>query len=292
MSLLHDLLSQWKRRREPTPRENLEAHIEALRDRFGPSAVSPSGGPLKVVTGAGDYRVVVESGLSRIEVHCHTEDEFGVSVPCDALLAEPPERAATRGRHWVEFGLARERSPHFAKLVRASQGAIERTADEVERLLFDLFEHGRGSFYSVAIEKETVPDAEPLLESIRRLVKSKDHEARREVYQNVINTRFYLPLVPTDDRHALPDVHSWHEPLGERPVWAVFTDFEALGEYREHRDPYVVITGIRLVQAALAHRLGALKINPNSKVGGELYANELEALGGYLRRVGVIEQGS
>ncbi len=289
MSLLVDFLGRWRRKREPSPRENLEAHIEALRDRFGPASVSHSGGPLKVVTTAGQYRVVVEAGLSRIEVHCLANDEYGLSVPCDALLAERPERARARSQRWVEFGLARDRSVHFAKVVRSPRDAIRRTADEVERLLFELFEHPTGRFYSVAIEKETVPDAAQLLESIRQLVKTKDQDSRRQVYQNVINTRFYLPLCPNEDEHALPDVHSWHEPMGQRPVWAVFTDFEALEDYRAQRDPYVVITGIRLVQAALAHRLGALKINPKSKVGGELYANELDAIGNYLRSIGLME---
>lgn len=296
MSFLHDWLGRVTKRAEPTRRQTLEAHIEALRDRFGPASRAASKGSLSVVNPAGLYRVVVESGLVRVEVHCLDEHRFAVSVPCDALLTEPPERAAVSGRRWADHGLFRaDQRPNFEKEVRLASGSkslVVDVADEVEALLFDLFGRPRDSYYSVAIEKETPPEAEPLLDSIRRLVKSKNHDVRREVYQQVINGRFYLPLQPTLERDHPPSVHASPELFGDRPVWAVFTDLEALTAFRQDPQPYVLISGIRLVQAALAHGLGSIRINPESAVGGELYMNELEALANYLHRLGLMDHVS
>lgn len=295
MSFLHDWFRRLTRLGEPTRRQTLEAHVEALRDRFGPAAKLASKGSLSVVNPAGSYRVVVESGLVRVEVHCQEEHRFAIRVPCDALLTEPPERVRARSRRWAEHGLVRgDQRPDFEKTVAPKPtgdrgDVVERVADEVERLLFELFGRARDSYYSVAIEKEKPPDAEPLLDSIRRLVKSKDHDARREVYQQVINARFYLPLMPAREADQPPEVHAIPELFGGRPVWAVFTDLSALAAYRDEREPYVLISGIRLVQAALAHGLGSIKINPESRVGGELYRNELDALADYLRRLGLMD---
>src|SRR5690606_37656694 len=120
--------------------------------------------------------------------------------------------------------------------------------------------------------------------------RKNDMESRRLVYQSVVNARFWLPLREEDDEQLLPRVECWPEPFDDKPVWAVFTDTEALREHRANVQPAVVITGVRLVQALHSHGVGALKINPRSKVGGELYGSEIETLANYLRSMGLLAQ--
>jgi hypothetical protein len=294
MSLLHGLLSRWRRFQEPTPRQTLHAHIGALRERFGTPAAAGSAS-LPHLSPAAEYRVVVETGLSRVEIHLALGVSLRVCLPVDSLLAQPTERAWVQHARWVGLGYQRqEYEPHFSKTITAEPKAlVTQVVDEVERVLFELFEHSRGAFYSVAIEREPVPSPEALLASIRQLVKRKDIEARRVVYQNLINGTFYLPLhrasePAADETSELPAVDASAEPLGGAPVWAVFTDLHALDRFRDNRRPYLLVQGIRLIQCAIAHRIGALTINPSSDVGGELYANELEAIAHTLRARGVI----
>jgi hypothetical protein len=151
-----------------------------------------------------------------------------------------------------------------------------------------------GRSYSVSIEKEPVPDPGAMLDSIRALVKVKDEASRRRVYEGLVNGAFYLPLRPVAGESEVGkepvglEVDPWPEEFAGNPVWAVCTDTGALDDLRDERHPYLVISGVRLIGAARARRLGALKINPRSKIGGELYGGELLAIARYLERIAVL----
>ena len=283
--------------RQPSNLEILEAHLEALFERYAPARASSSIESLAVEPAAGVYRVVVEAGLSRIEVEAATPRMACILIPLDAFLthvqgAVGDPSAVQQLLH--DEGLARRPGSGVLELVASTDGAraYRRIGERIESLLMSLFDHPVGTFYSVAIEREVNPENEELLEHIRVLARKNDMESRRLVYQSVVNARFWLPLQEADNEHLLPSVEHWPEPFDDKPVWAVFTDAEALREHRSRVQPAVVVTGVRLVQALHAHGVGALKINPRSKVGGELYGSEIETLANYLRSMGLLTQPS
>ena len=73
---------------QPSQRQVLEAHIEALFERYAPQTAMT--GSLVVRPTGGQYRVVVEAGLSRVEVEARTTRLAAIIVPLDAFLMHSP----------------------------------------------------------------------------------------------------------------------------------------------------------------------------------------------------------
>lgn len=279
--------------RQPSQRQVLEAHIEALFERYAPQTAMT--GSLVVRPTGGQYRVVVEAGLSRVEVEARTTRLAAIIVPLDAFLMHSPLGANVEVEQRLrEQQLERRPGSGALEVLVTAEGprAFSDMAARIEGMLEALFDRGGGDFYAVSIEREMNPANEELLELVRVLVRRKDMESRRQVYQAVVNGRFWLPLREAAGDQLLPVVEGWPEPFHGAPVWAVFTDLEALKDYRDNVQPAVVVTGVRLVQALHVYGVGALKINPSSKVGGELYGNEIETLANYLRARGLLSPSS
>src|SRR5690606_31100816 len=151
------------------------AHLEALFERYAPERVSLTES-LGGRPATGSYRVVVEAGLSRIEIEARTSRMASVLVPLDAFLVDA--QGALRDAESVQNlllqeGLSRRSGSGTLELVVSAEGAkaLRRVGERVEALLPLLFSHSAGSFYSVAIERERNPDNTELLDHIRVLAR-------------------------------------------------------------------------------------------------------------------------
>jgi hypothetical protein len=288
MASWRTLFDKFKRPTEPTPRQVLAAHLRELAERCAPRAAA---GSLRLLDERGEQRVAVQVGLSRVEVFCQRPGAFLISLGSGCFLGadEAPGAVKQRRKHLTDLALTRKRdSKDFTVVVEGQMPQVlDRVVQRVEQILQRLLHKPIDAFYAVSIEREPRLDSSVLLDSIRELANRRDLESRRIVYQNVINSHWLLPFKATPDVLALAEVEVWPERLGARPVWAVYSDHEALRDAREPELPYEVVSGIALVRAAVKRGLGAVKINPASKVGGELYANELQSLAGYLDRLRV-----
>ncbi len=280
--------------KEPSPSEVLEAHISALLERVGESAFNKGHSDkvhLNVVTAAPEYVLKVEAGLSQLHLFAAPDARVTLRIPGDSFFSasvQNLERERVRSLLSSRGLERRKASAHFEAEFSAQDRAQRRQiAQHVETLLKELLGLAEDGAYAVSIERLVPLDNQELLESIRKLAKTREFEDRRVVYQNIINGWFYLPIRSEEDTLDFPEVHAWPHEFHNRPVWAAFTDLEALRDFRHEPEPYIKISGIRLVQAAVAEGLGALKINPRSRVGGELYAHELDTLAEYLQKIGV-----
>lgn len=275
---------------EAMPKQVLVAHLRELAQRSAPR----SAGALRVLDERGEERVAVEAGLTglkRVEIFCVGPNAFSVQVGSGCFLdsVDTPEEVKRRRVQLTELSLLRaSESKDFSVELEGDMSRLpERVAERVEQILVGLFEWPQDAFYSVAIERARRLDSEALLDSFRELAAKRDMETRRVVYQNIINSYWIVPFRATPDVLALAEVEAWPEPLGGQPVWAVFSDHDALEDVRTLDLPFEIVSGISVVRAAVRRKLGALKMNPKSKVGGELYAGELQTLSDYLDKVGV-----
>lgn len=267
-------------RAEPTPRDTFEAHVQALVEgRVGVREISQAHRRLPTFDGEDAFRVVVESGFARIEVS-YERSRLTTHLAGDSLLDH--EALAHEARAVLRHHGFRRRGvqAHFeSDTPHESRADVVKVARGVEALLHGVCGRPRDAFYSVAIERARKPRNNDLIVAIRALAKDRGFEARRVVYQEIVNGTFLLALQPFPDgelRAPVPDVSG--PALGGRPCWAAFSDFGALETWRNDPEPFVLCGGYRLVQVAVARRIGALRINPGSKIGGELYANELESI--------------
>ena len=149
--------------------------------------------------------------------------------------------------------------------------------------LYAFMAHPEGAKYTVAIEPELVVENQELMGDIRTLVKQGDMESRRQVYQTFLNSRLYLPLAEAT-REAIPRVKEWPSD-SDALEWVVFSDREAVRQFGAAS--HILVSGIRIVQSAIEAKVSSLRINPASRVGGELLGAELRTIADYLASIGV-----
>lgn len=244
-------LKSWGARRER--RTALRAHVEALDEaRFD------------------GFRCVVQAGLSRVFVSRGEGDRIDVRVPADFVF--DPRVAAGRGNALEAVGFTLERCASGLEWRRAQR----RLVTDVEHVLLEAFGLGDDFVYSVAVEPDRAADNPDLRKAMKTLAKRRSMEARHAVYRQLVGSTLLLAVesgVPGESPRALAD----KDDLGGLATWLAFSGPEAVAQH-EARPHHVSLSGLRLVQAALHQRIGALRLDYGSSVGGELYANELESI--------------
>jgi hypothetical protein len=277
---------------EPTRREVLRAHVEAFVERYADAVRAARRGPdgrlsLTVLSEA-PSRVVVEARLNRLEVVARARG-LAVWLLPDAFFPGAVELTDDKRALLGRLGFARGHGGRYVATFD-SDPAIEKVCDAIEQVLFGALDHPTDAFYSVSIEPERVPDNSALIDSIRHLVKVRDLDARRLLYQAFINSLLYVPLTSPDDALVPAAVRasgaSGFVDKGEE--WSVYSDDEAFARAGLQPSEVTLVSGVRLVHAAEARGVAALRINPRSRVGGEFLRNELWMMGDYLRKIGVL----
>jgi hypothetical protein len=292
VSLWQRIKQRASRPAEPTRRQVLEAHIEAFLERYLDVAreARRSDGKLSLsVLGDGQpSRVVVEAGLDRLEVVARSRG-LGLWLLPDAFLPGATELTAPKRTLLAQLGFARERGGQYASSFEP-RAQHTRLCDALERVLFEVLDHPADAFYSVSIEPERVPDNSQLMASIQHLVKVRDLDARRLLYQAFINALLYLPLTSPDDASVPAGVRvSGRSGLVDKgEEWTVYSDEQAFARAGLEPSEVALVSGVRLIRAAEAAGIAALRINPSSRIGGEFLRNEVWMMGDYLRKIGVL----
>lgn len=110
-----------------------------------------------------------------------------------------------------------------------------------------------------------------LIEAMRVLARKRDTPSRQQLYRRLMDAELLL-LVQGDAAARVGELQGWD-------VVAAFTDWDALALYDPRGRPFRRVTGRVLCPELYAdQRVGSLLINPNGRVGGELYRNEIEAV--------------
>ena len=119
-------------------------------------------------------------------------------------------------------------------------------------------------------------DADPtsnprLVRAIRELASSRSQQARNRMYSELLSAKL---LVPTD---ASGELLAFGE-LEGRPVYGCFIDEQALLGWDPRGVAYKGVAGTALFMALTQTRAASMLINPQGRLGGELYRNEIDAL--------------
>lgn len=317
MNWIQRLVTAVGARREPSPREVLDAHLRVLLARFVRGAEAPTAGEANpaVLESARDdledertrtneaegiqgaitpdaaagYYLQVEAGLTHLRVVAERAGWVSLELPLDAFLLqrwterELAERVAALG-----FAQGNHAFQYTLQQPVASTKARRQFVRRIERVLHELLEQPPEALYSVTIERDRQLDNAPLLDSFRELARRRDMESRRLVYQGLINSRLLLPLDERSEGALFPAVETRRAEQAGHESWVAFTDLDALRDYRNPPDPFVSVAGIRLVQAMRIRQISGLLLNPKSRVGGELLPNEIDMLADYLQSLGLL----
>jgi hypothetical protein len=239
-------------------RSELIGYIEALTAEGGTGnrLVVSGGRGWAVLSGAlGEAFVDLEVATS-----AHLPEEAKLSEAQLGSLGRagfiPPIRSSPRRRRPIKLD-----GPERA-------GSI---ADELVVMMGDLYgAEPDGLHLALALEDASEVENPELLKAMRKLSRVRTHEARVELYQQLLNATLILAVDGEQPRQI--------DKLGKWMVYGVFTDGASVRHYDPRVTPHRTLYGHELFPMLMKTEVGALKINPDGMIGGELYRNELETL--------------
>ena len=173
-------------------------------------------------------------------------------------------------------GFAREGQP---KLLGRN---FESDAAEIVTVVQPLFEsvykqHGESLVQLYLGDAEEVEN-DRLMGAMRRVSKERTMDARQSVYRALLRSELLVPLQENGDMIQMGT-------LGDRPVYAVFSDWNALRHWDPRGHRYEKVKGSPYFLGLAQTEAGSVLINPQGLVGGELYRNEILAIAGAIRGV-------
>lgn len=119
-------------------------------------------------------------------------------------------------------------------------------------------------------------DNSALLDAMRELASTRAEAQRHALYRQALRATFLLPLEGGQPR-SFGDLGGWQ-------ILAVFTDLASLNHFDPRGLPYELVKGSELFPRLMKIRMGSLLINPNARVGGELFRHEVESLASAAQR--------
>lgn len=219
---------------------------------------------------ADTHRVVVYAGLTKVLVS-EADGGLTVRIPGDFVL-EPGLDVSGADLTATGWSLAQGSTGQEWQKAVASR---KQARGEVTRAVSRWFGDASGGLFSVALEPDATADHPRLRRSMRALAGARTHTARHTVYRELVQANLALAVTGMESGALVP----WEdgEDLKGTTVWRCFTGPVAIEDHGEGIG-VVTTSGVRLLRAALHRRIGALRIDFSSNVGGELYAHELASI--------------
>lgn len=133
---------------------------------------------------------------------------------------------------------------------------------------------------------ENQPPKNPsLVDAMRELARQRDDKHRHAMYEGMLNATFLVPIDPRGDPDAdIDELLYLEQEGGGRVVLPVFSDWRHLRWWEPRGWDFIPLHGSDLFPAAAAREVASVRINPKGRVGGELYAHEVDTLVTAIRR--------
>lgn len=186
----------------------------------------------------------------------------------------------------ADAGFERERrGPMRVWIARDSDGAgslQERQRATSQRLqeALDLLGAAPGeTAVDITVEAQTPPHNPKLIEAMRAVARSAEVPARQALYAALANAELVVPIDP-ETLDGPPDQHAplVLEDFEGGPVFAVFSDVDALRGWRHEGHPWAGVHGVDFFAHAQRAGVTSVRVNPDGEIGGELYRNEVAAI--------------
>ena len=247
---------------ERMTRELGEALDELAGSHTRESRLTMTGGPaFLVVVRDGGRELRVEAAGSR-----HLPAELSVSQ--------------SRGQTLRNRGYAKGNGGRFERGVRNYPGDRQLLAAEMLAIMAEVYGQGLDHLRVRLVHDDREhPDNPRVVEAMRSAVGEYAESSRRILYNAMVNGTYLMPVA--DDADDADDDGDEYETVAiehERPIYAAFTDWSSLRDYKPLVHDYVPVHGSELFEQLVERRVLALRINPDSRVGGELYGHEVETL--------------
>ena len=173
----------------------------------------------------------------------------------------------------------------WTRRVRADQ--LDELAVQIVSVLRELHRVDGPMQLDLEIDDREHPVNDKLVEAMRALADkhARTDATRQRMYNAMVNSRFLMPFSPEAEPEADPeDAIERVESRNGRPVFAAFTDFSSMRLWRPLQTEYMPTHGSVLFEWLCEQEAAALLLNPDGRVGGELFANELHMLAEGVRR--------
>ena len=236
-----------------------------------------------------ESRVLVESGdvfLHFIRSGSQPKRWICETANCDELA---PEHRLSSGRMAELKRKGFSKSGARRNWTREFEGnsfEVDPLVDEAEDILSRIY--GIEGRYTVRLfQRECEHPSNPrMLATMRAMARHPSNESRRDVYASLVNATLLVPLAG-DEVDEGPDSFQVLELLEGLPVFAAFSDWNALRSWSPRGCRYEAVHGSELFEQLLERHCASLLINPGGDLGGELFRNEIEmiveGIGAYRR---------
>jgi hypothetical protein len=232
-------------------------------------------------------RVIVSSGHAYVIVERRSgARDFELLAPA-SLHLDGAHKLSQEGAQWLRgHGFERSRgSRDFRSTVPATIPHTDLT-DQIEEIL--------GRAYGVEVSDHCArtehddrahPSNGDVIEAMRRLSTTRDHGDRLRLYNSLVNATLLVPFSPTADE-SMDGSDAWCELDGDRdkPVFAVFTDWDHLRMWSLRSTEYQPLHGAEFFEELMETPAVGLRINPRGDVGGELFRHEFEMIAKGIRQ--------
>ncbi len=155
---------------------------------------------------------------------------------------------------------------------------LETAADELLDLLHRVYHRPEAEVLetSVSLGPRDTTSNPRLDKAIRELSAKKTQRMRNRVYSELLSARLLVPIDESGELQRFGDLDGWD-------VFGCFTDAESLLGWDPRGMTYRLVDGTTLFPALMQTKVGSVLINPQGRLGGELYRNEIEALANAAR---------
>jgi len=231
--------------------------------------------------GADGNRLVVSRGSAWFVIHgARGETQLRCEAAASYYLPREARLSAARVAVLRQAGFGQAAGQRTLQRHWSPGSATEREAlaVELDRLFVEVYDRPAGEPVELRLDLGATELVENprLAAAIRALANARSQRMRNRMYSELLSAQLLVPMDAAGEMLTFGELEGW-------PVYGCFTDSAELRGWDPRGVPTRVVPGVALFPALMQTRVGSLLVNPQGRLGGELYRNEIEALASAAR---------
>ena len=197
-----------------------------------------------------------------------------IEVSCDSTLTVPLSNK--QQEQLAEHGYQSRRNGRSIGKLHTLQD-LTGLQNEITNVFQNIFEDFDPPTYSLSIQSDITLKNPELLQKMKIIANTKDHQKRIEFYQTLLNSEV-ITLQKDDGQFVVCDK------IGAFDCFAMFTDEKQALLFDPRGSNLKVHYAFQAIDQALQQNVGSILINPKGEIRGELFRTELQSLMSVIRR--------